>query len=151
MGEPAADLIAQSLEIAAERCGDLTPLVYVRLFRAQPEMERLFWRDADTHAVRGEMLARVIDAILDFSGDRAYARALTQCEVITHEGYDVPPEVFGTFFRTVADTVRDICGAEWDRPMAQAWERTLRGLEFYAANPDQYVVPEDVGFTAEAH
>jgi hemoglobin-like flavoprotein len=145
-----ADPITRSLEIAAERGGDLTPLVYARLFKAQPEMERLFWRDHETHAVRGEMLARVIDAILDFSGDRAYARALIQCEVITHEGYDVPPEIFGTFFRTVRDSVREVCGADWDEAMAQAWAHALRGLEFYADNPDQYTVPEKIGLAAEA-
>jgi len=150
MSEAGADAIARSFEIAAERAGDLTPPVYERLFRVQPEMERLFWRDADTHAVRGEMLARVIDAILDFGGDRHYARALIQCEVITHEGYDVPPEVFGTFFRTVRDTVRDICAGDWDGAMEAAWGRTLHGLEFYAANPDQYTVPEDMGLLAEA-
>ncbi len=145
------DPVTRSFEIAAARCEDLTPLVYERLFRAQPGMERLFWRDADTHAVRGEMLARVIDAILDFSGDRAYARALIQCEVITHEGYDVPPDVFGTFFRTVAETVRDVCAADWTAAMERAWTHTLMGLEFYAANPDQYTVPEDVGLRAERH
>lgn len=149
MSESGADPIVRSLEIAAERCGDLTPAVYQRLFRDHPEMERLFWRDAETHAVRGEMLARVIDAILDFAGDRHYARALIQCEVITHEGYDVPPDVFGTFFRTVAETVQDVCGPDWDSAMSMAWGRTLKGLEFYAANPDQYTVPEDIGVVAE--
>ena len=63
-----AELITLSFEIAAERCDDLTPVVYRRLFSDHPEMERLFFRDAQTHAVRGEMLARVIEAILDFVG-----------------------------------------------------------------------------------
>ena len=54
-----AELITLSFEIAAERCDDLTPVVYRRLFSDHPEMERLFFRDAQTHAVRGEMLARV--------------------------------------------------------------------------------------------
>ena len=47
----------------------------------------------------GEMLAKVFEAILDFIGERRYAARLIQCEVVTHEGYDVPREIFGTFFR----------------------------------------------------
>jgi hypothetical protein len=31
------DAIVASLELAAERCADLTPLVYERLFRERPE------------------------------------------------------------------------------------------------------------------
>ena len=76
-----ADLIVESLELAAERCEDLTPLVYARLFREQPEMEALFWRDSNGQ-IKGEMLARVIEAILDFVGERLYASRLIQCEVV---------------------------------------------------------------------
>lgn len=139
-----ADLITSSLEIAAERCADLTPLVYARLFREQPEMERLFWRDTN-HSIRGEMLARVIEAILDFVDRRDYSRALIQCEVITHEGYDVPPAVFGTFFATVKDAVREVCAADWTPAMARAWDEVLGALDFYVTHPDQYETPVSVG------
>lgn len=142
-GEP----ITRSFEIAADRCADLTPLVYARLFRDHPEMERLFWRDTSGN-VRGEMLARVIEAILDFVGPRHYAQTLIQCEVITHEGYDVPPEVFGTFFATVAATLREVCGAEWTADVDDAWRETLAALAYYVENPDQYVTANDVGQTA---
>ena len=60
-------LVVASLELAAERAGDLTPLVYTRLFAEQPQMEALFWRDK-TGQIKGEMLARVFEAILDFVG-----------------------------------------------------------------------------------
>lgn len=132
-----AALIEQSLELAAERCADLTPLVYARLFREQPEMEALFWRDTN-HAVKGEMLARVIEAILDFIGARRYANNLVRCEVITHDGYGVPPDVFGTFFRVVADTLADLLGADWSPEIAGAWDVLLDELDFYVRHPSQY-------------
>ena len=132
-----AELITLSFEIAAERCDDLTPVVYRRLFSDHPEMERLFFRDAQTHAVRGEMLARVIEAILDFVGPRHYSRTLIQCEVVTHAGYDVPPEVFSTFFATVRDGVREVLGDAWTPQMIVAWERTLAALVYYAEHEDQ--------------
>ena len=107
-----AELIETTFELAAERCEDLTPLVYERLFRQSPEMKPHFWRDTNG-AIKGEMLARVIEAIFDFIGERKYANHLIQCEVVTHAGYDVPPEVFATFFGTVAETLKALLGPEW--------------------------------------
>ena len=131
-----AELIVESLELAAERCEDLTPLVYARLFREQPQMEELFWRDTNG-AIKGEMLARVIEAILDFIGDRLYASRLIQCEVVTHAGYDVPPEVFGVFFGVVAATLRDLLGEAWTPAFEGSWRQLLADLDFYVKHPDQ--------------
>jgi hemoglobin-like flavoprotein len=129
-----AALITESLEIAAERGGDITAAVYARLFARQPEMQALFVLDTDG-AVRGEMLARVFDAILDFIGERRYAHRLIQAEVVTHEGYAVPREVFAGFFATVAETVSDACGSAFTAAMDAAWRRLLADLDYYVANP----------------
>src|SRR5216683_6830141 len=107
-----SETIEASLELAAERGGDLTPLVYQRLFERCPQMAALFWRDRND-SIKGEMLARVVEAILDFVGERRYAARLIQCEVITHEGYDVPRDVFGQFFGVVADVVSELCAPDW--------------------------------------
>ncbi len=131
-----AALIEQSLELAAERCPDLTPLVYARLFSQQPQMEALFWRDKNG-AIKGEMLARVFEAILDFVGERLYAHHLIQCEVVTHAGYDVPPDVFQTFFPVVAETLREVVGEGWTAEMELAWQGLLADLDFYVQHPDQ--------------
>ena len=133
-----AELIVGSLELAAERCDDLTPLVYARLFAEQPQMRALFWRDTNG-AIKGEMLARVIEAILDFVGERRYASHLIQCEVVTHAGYDVPPDVFQTFFPVVAATLREVLGEAWSGEINLAWEGLLADLDFYVQHPDQSV------------
>lgn len=133
-----ADAIELSLEIAAERGGDLTPVVYSRLFQRQPEMEPLFWRDS-THAIKGEMLMRVFEAILDFIRARQFADRMIQTEVVTHAGYDVPPDVFATFFGLVAEVVEEFCGADWSPAMAKAWLRTLADLDHYVAHPHELV------------
>ena len=134
------DLITQSFELAAERCDDLTPLVYERLFREQPQMQPHFWRDTNG-LIKGEMLARVIEAILDFIDERKYAHHLIQCEVMTHAGYDVPPEVFATFFGVVAATLRDLLGEDWTAPVDAAWTELLADLDFYVKHPDQSLTP----------
>jgi hemoglobin-like flavoprotein len=131
-----AAAIELSLEIAGERAGDLTPQVYERLFSRQPEMQPHFFRDTDG-AIKGEMLMRVFEAILDFIGERRYAHRLIQCEVVTHEGYDVPRDVFATFFGVVAETVRESCGPAWTSAMDNAWRRTLVDLDYYVAHPTQ--------------
>ena len=130
------ELINLSFELAAEKCEDLTPLVYERLFREQPAMKDQFWQDK-SHQVKGEMLSRVVRAILDFVGERLYAATLIQCEVITHAGYDVPPDVFATFFGVVARTVKDVVGEAWTAEMDAAWAQTLEELDYYVKHPDQ--------------
>jgi len=130
------ELIEESLELAAERSEDLTPLVYARLFREHPEMEANFWRDKNG-AIRGEMLARVFEAILDFIGERRYAHHLIQCEVVTHAGYDVPPEVFATFFGTVYETLKEVVGKAWRRDIDVARRELLADLDWYVQHPDQ--------------
>jgi hemoglobin-like flavoprotein len=129
-------LVEDSLALAAEHCADPAPLVYAKLFARQPEMEALFWRDR-TGAIKGEMLARVFEAILDFVGERKYAAQLIQCEVVTHEQYDVPPAVFRTFFGVVAETLREILGPQWTGEIDAAWARLLADLDYYVTHPDQ--------------
>lgn len=130
-----ADLIVESLELAGERCGDLTPHVYARLFREQPQMEALFGRDTRDQ-VKGEMLARVIQSILDFLGEQHYAANLIRTEVINHAGFQVPPSVFGTFFETLAATLADVLGEDWTPAMAAAWKGLVANLTEFAAFHD---------------
>jgi hypothetical protein len=100
------------------------------LFERQPPMEALFWRDGKS-VIRGEMLMRVFEAILDFIGERRYADHMIEAEVLTHEGYDVPREVFATFFGVVAEVVEEACGRDWNPDMAGAWRRLLVDLDAY--------------------
>jgi hemoglobin-like flavoprotein len=136
---PHAAEIEASLERLAERCPDPTPAVYARLFADQPAMKAHFWRDTDD-AIKGEMLARVFAAILDFIGERRYADHMIGAELITHEGYDVPREVFATFFGTVAATVRDVLGPDFTPAMDRAWRELLAEIDVYVAQP-QYGQP----------
>jgi len=131
-----AEAIERSLEIAGERAGDLTPTVYERLFQRQPEMKALFWRDT-TDAIKGEMLMRAFEAILDFIRERKFSDHMIQTEVVTHAGYDVPPDVFATFFGLLAEVVQEACGPAWTPPMATAWRHTLADLDYYVTHPEQ--------------
>ena len=125
--------IETSLELAAERFGDITPQVYERLFARFPEMQPLFVRDTPGLA-RGEMLARVIELIFDFLGPDHYASNFVRAEVVTHEGYGVPPEVFPKFFDALVATLKDLLGSDWTLDMDRSWARLVGRLTETAEN-----------------
>lgn len=116
-----ASAITASLQLAADRAGDLVPLVYARLFAHLPEMEAEFWRDAKG-SIRGEMLARAVEAVLDFAEDRRFSPAYLRTEMVTHDAYGIPRAVFGVFFQALAEAVADAAGPEWTAAMAAAWD-----------------------------
>jgi hemoglobin-like flavoprotein len=130
-----ANLIQHSFELAAERCEDLTPLVYRRLFREHPEAEAMFRRDGGD-LVRGSMLALTIDAILDFAGDRTGHFRMIECEVSSHDAYGTPRELFVAFFGVIANTMRDVLGPDWTPEIENAWRALLGELKAVVAQSE---------------
>jgi hemoglobin-like flavoprotein len=126
--------IELSFELAAERCGDLTPLVYRRLHATHPETQTMF-RSEGSELVKGSMLAMTIEAILDFAGERRGKFRMIQCEVASHDAYGTPRELFVSFFGVIRDTLRDMLGREWSRDIDEAWERLLADIAVLAV-PD---------------
>ena len=124
--------IHHSFELAAERCEDLTPLVYARLFREHPEAKGMF-RSEGSEPVKGSMLALSIDAILDFAGDRSGHFRMIECEVQSHDAYGTPRKLFGEFFDVIADTLRELLGSDWSPAMEDAWRKLLAELSAVVA------------------
>jgi hemoglobin-like flavoprotein len=127
--------IQQSFEQAAARCEDLTPLVYRRLFREHPEAETMF-RSQGSDLVKGSMLALTIDAILDFAGERTGHFRMIACEVQSHDAYGTPRDLFGDFFRVIADTLREIIGTDWSPEIDHAWRELLAKLDRVVAESE---------------
>ena len=116
--------IQQSFELASERCEDLTPLVYRRLFDEHPEAVAMF-RSEGSELVKGSMLALTIEAILDFASERSGHFRMIECEVTSHDAYGTPRELFVAFFSVIAATLRDVLGADWSPKIDQAWQQFL--------------------------
>ena len=127
-----ANLIQHSFELAAERCEDLTPLVYRRLFREHPETQAMF-RSEGSELVRGSMLALTIDAMLDFAGDRTGHFRMIECELQSHEAYGTPRELFGNFFGVIAETMREVLGDDWSPEIDTAWRKLLDDIDHLIA------------------
>jgi hemoglobin-like flavoprotein len=126
--------IQHSFELAAERCDDLTPLVYRRLFAQHPETESMFRRDGGD-LVKGSMLAFALDAMLDFAGERSGHFRMIECEVVSHDAYGTPRELFNAFFAAIAATLRELLASDWSAEMDEAWRQLLGELEDVVAAP----------------
>ena len=120
--------IERSFEIAAERCEDLTPLVYRRLHSEHPETITMF-RTEGSELVKGSMLALTIDAILDFAGPRSGHFRMIECEISSHDAYGTPRNLFIVFFGVIAGTLRELLGADWSPEIDAAWREMLGEIE----------------------
>jgi hemoglobin-like flavoprotein len=120
--------IERSFELAAERCEDLTPLVYRRLFLEHPEAEAMF-RSEGSDLVKGSMLALTIDAIMDLAGERNGNFRLIECEVSSHDAYGTPRQLFVAFFGVIAATLRELLDADWSPEIDAAWRKLLGEIE----------------------
>src|SRR5438128_2017058 len=112
--------IERSFELAAERCEDLTPLVYRRLAAEHPETKTMF-RSEGSELVKGSMLSMTIEALLDFAGERSGKFRMIECEISSHDAYGTPRELFVAFFGVIAATLREVLSSEWTPEIDQAW------------------------------
>ena len=120
--------IERSFELAAQRYKDLTPLVYRRLHAERPETLTMF-RSEGSEFVKGSMLAMTIEAILDFAGERSGKFRMIECEVVSHDAYGTPRELFVAFFGVIMRTVQEVLGPDWTAEMDQAWRKLLHEIE----------------------
>jgi len=132
---PSANPIELSFERAAERCEDLTPLVYARLHREYPQTQAMF-RTEGSELVKGSMLSMTIESILDFAGERSGKFRMIECEVSSHDAYGTPRELFVAFFGVIAATLRELLGAEWSQEIDAAWKKLLTEVEGVVAQSD---------------
>jgi hemoglobin-like flavoprotein len=130
-----ANPIQHSFELAAERCEDLTPLVYRRLFRDHPEAEAMF-RSEGSDLVKGSMLALACEAIMDFAGERTGHFRMIECEVQSHDAYGTPRKLFGEFFGVIKDTMRELLGSDWSPEIEGAWQGLLTELDRVVAQSE---------------
>lgn len=75
------------------------------------------------------MLALTIEAILDFAGERRGHFRMIECEVVSHDAYGTPRELFVAFFAVIADTLRELLGSGWSDAIEEAWRQLLAELD----------------------
>lgn len=128
-----------SLELAVAKGGDPQAAIYARLFALHPAMEAEFWRDK-TGRIRGEMLARCFEMVLDLAAPHApaggWGAAFLGTEAVTHDSYGIARSVFADFLPIVAAAIAEAGGEDFTPAMAAAWDLVLaRAAATLAALP----------------
>ncbi|MEX2489891.1 MAG: globin [Pseudomonadales bacterium] len=118
------DLIMKSLEMTAEKTGDITPMVYENYFNACNGSRDLM-EHVDPMA-KGKMLEEVL--VLLTGTDPAADEHYIKFEVTTHKGYGVVPHMYRNLFEAVRQTVRHSLGAQWNSDFASAWDHRIEYL-----------------------
>jgi len=54
---------------------------------------------------------------------------MISCEVQSHDAYGTSRKLFGDFFGVIADTTREILGADWSPEIEEAWRKLLTEIE----------------------
>jgi len=98
------------------------------LFREYPETEAMFRQDG-SDPVERSMLGFTIEAMLDFAGERRGHFRRIECEILSHDAYGTPPELLKAFFGIIAETLRELLGADWSREIEDAWRMLLHEID----------------------
>ena len=114
----------RSLEIAAERGGDIYPAIYDAYF-ARCAGSRDLMQLTDVY-MRGRMLESLFELLL--ADDVAEQFAYLRYETKNHSTWGVQPQMYDNLLTAVRDTVRDACGRDWTPAMAAAWDARIADL-----------------------
>jgi len=87
------------------------------------------FRTEGSDLVKGSMLALTIEAILDFAGDRTGHFRLIECEVVSHDAYGTPRDLFIAFFGVIAESLGEILRTDWSPEIDAAWRELLGDVE----------------------
>ena len=91
------------------------------------------FRTEGSEHVKGSMLTLTIDAMLDLAGERTGHFRLIISEVSSHDAYGTPRELFVVFFDIIAQTLRDVLGADWSDEIDTAWRKLLGDIKALVA------------------
>ena len=120
----AADLIVESLELAAEVAGDITGPVYERYYLACPAAGELM-AHVD-HLMQGRMMDEMLRVLMtdDLDAEQGYLNF----EVDNHSGYRVAVNMYPDLLDALHGVVRDAVGERWSDAFEQAWSERVTSL-----------------------
>lgn len=119
-----AVLLERSFEVAAERGGDITPLVFARFFEIAPKAEALFQLDTIDPQARGRMLAEMLTMLADQARGESYVGPTLATIAADHVAYGVEDfSLYEAWLDALTDVVRDLNAAGWTPEIAAAWQR----------------------------
>ena len=125
------ELIEATLELAAARHPDITPLVYARFFERRPQARALFEVIAPDQPPRGcgQMLFEILSLLVDCAAGRPHVAPYAHRVDHDHHAFGVDdPNLYAAFLDAVVDVLALQLGADWTTDLAAAWARQCRAL-----------------------
>ena len=114
----------RSLELAAERGGDVYPAIYDAYF-ARCAGSRDLMQLTDIY-MRGRMLDSLFELLL--ADDIAEQFAYLRFETKNHSTWGVQSHMYDNLLTAVRDVVRAACAGDWTPTMAVAWDARIAAI-----------------------
>ncbi|UZP74428.1 globin [Candidatus Paraluminiphilus aquimaris] len=112
------ELISDSLELYAERHGDIAPRVYMRFFELNLEAAALM--EYSDEYMRGRMFASVLELFL--SDEHLDPGGYLAWELENHiKAYSTTTAMYESLFQSMRDVFEKDLGAEWRPEWQHAW------------------------------
>ena len=111
-------LISDSLELYAERRGDMAPRVYERFFELNPDAAALM--EYSDEYMRGRMFASMIELFL--SDEHLEPGDYLTWELENHiKAYSATTAMYESLFQSMRDVLDNDLGADWRSEWQEAW------------------------------
>ena len=111
-------LISDSLELYAERRGDMAPRVYERFFELNPDAAALM--EYSDEYMRGRMFASMIELFL--SDEHLEPGGYLTWELDNHiKAYFATTAMYESLFHSMRDVLDNDLGADWRCEWQEAW------------------------------
>ena len=113
------DFVVDSLELVAEKAGDITPLIYQKYFECCPDSAAVMLHlDETTMGKKMEEVYRLM-VVADYATESDY---LTW-EVVNHESaYNVEPHMYEGLFSAMTEAVREVLWVDLNIAIESAWK-----------------------------
>ena len=120
-------LIAETLELYAEHCGDPYDAAFARLYAASADYEGLFFLDTD-EGLRRNMMQTTLEIISTYCDNPRSAENLVIGTRLVHLTYEISDD-FDLFFTITRDVMADGLGDAFTPAHAAAWDTMLKDFE----------------------
>ncbi len=115
-------LISDSLELYAERHGDMAPRIYERFFELNPDAAVLM--EYSDEYMRGRMFASMIELFL--SDEHLEPGDYLTWELENHiKAYSATTAMYESLFQSMRDVFDNDLGADWRPEWQEAWESRI--------------------------
>lgn len=114
--------LVESLEICAERAGDIVPDIFADFFKRDDGARQLM--EHSDQLMQGRMFESVLELLMndELFGEDSYL----DWELDNHlVAYAATPGMYQSFFDSIVQVVRDGLGDDWNERYAAAWQTRI--------------------------